>query len=78
MGIKFEVVVVDHVRRLKNEKKVAGAASEIMYNDPRRRYVLCITVEKHRLRFWMFSRSHVTVSWSVDFHKVCPACAASL
>ena len=55
---------------MKNEKKIAGAASELMYNDPRRRFISGITIEEHDLRFWMFNRSHIAVSQGVDFHKV--------
>ena len=56
--------------RSQNEEKITKGATEIMADDPRRRFVPGITIEKHTLRFWLFSRSHVAVSEAVDFHKV--------
>ena len=55
---------------LQNEMKIAGAATEILYNDPSRRFVPGFTIERNDLRFWMFSRSHIAVSKVVNFHKV--------
>ena len=53
-----------------NEMKMAGAATEILFNDPSRRFVPGFTIERNDLRFWMFSRSHIAVSQVVNFHKV--------
>ncbi|KAF8909070.1 hypothetical protein CPB85DRAFT_759426 [Mucidula mucida] len=52
-----------------NEDQIVGAVSHILYNDPSRRFVLAFTVEGNMMRFWYFSRSHITVSAEFDYHK---------
>ena len=46
------------------------AATVILGNDPSRRFVAGLTIERNDLRFWMFSRSHIAVSEVVNFHQV--------
>ncbi|EIW79661.1 hypothetical protein CONPUDRAFT_106308, partial [Coniophora puteana RWD-64-598 SS2] len=52
-----------------NELKVTGGATEILYNDPCRRFVNGFTIESNLMRLWHFERSHVWISDSFDFHK---------
>ncbi|KAJ6511347.1 hypothetical protein C8R47DRAFT_731241 [Mycena vitilis] len=53
--------------RKDNELKMIGAATTLMYNDPRRRYIMGFTIEKQQMRLWYFCRSHVCVSLPFDF-----------
>ncbi|KAJ6511334.1 hypothetical protein C8R47DRAFT_1314332 [Mycena vitilis] len=50
-----------------NEQKMITAAANVMYNDPRRRFIMGFTIEEQRMRLWYFCRSHVCVSLPFDF-----------
>ncbi|KAF9032654.1 hypothetical protein BDZ89DRAFT_1063276 [Hymenopellis radicata] len=54
--------------RIDNESKVLGAVGHIIYADPCRRSVMAFTIEDRLMRFWYFSRSHITVSAEFDYH----------
>ena len=55
---------------MQNEYKMAKTATELLYNDPSRRFVAGMTIEDDILRLWQFSRSHISVSTSIDIHQV--------
>ncbi|KAJ4486623.1 hypothetical protein C8J55DRAFT_508121 [Lentinula edodes] len=52
-----------------NEDKMAGAANQLLWNDPCRERVLGFTVEKKRTRFWDFSRCAIAVSEPFDISE---------
>ncbi|KAF9499246.1 hypothetical protein BDN71DRAFT_1586966 [Pleurotus eryngii] len=52
-----------------NIKKVIGAATSILYNDPCRRHVYAMTLEGKQLRMWYFCRSHIAISLPFNIHK---------
>ncbi|KAH7868680.1 uncharacterized protein C8R40DRAFT_1260346, partial [Lentinula edodes] len=48
---------------------MAGAANQLLWNDPCRERVLGFTVEKKRTRFWDFSRCAIAVSEPFDISE---------
>lgn len=52
-----------------NERQVVGGASFVIYNDPRRRFIFSITIEKCVTRLWRFDRANAVVSNPFDCHK---------
>ncbi|THG93392.1 hypothetical protein EW026_g7833 [Hermanssonia centrifuga] len=54
--------------RRDNELKICGGATELLYNDPCRRFVNGFTIERRRMRLWRFERTHVCVSKEFNFH----------
>jgi len=71
-----DIVAVGEVKRGEfdpdirdNESKVCGGATELLYNDPCRRFVSGFTIEGRWMRMWRFERSHVCVSEKFDFHE---------
>ncbi|EIW83346.1 hypothetical protein CONPUDRAFT_121867 [Coniophora puteana RWD-64-598 SS2] len=71
-----DVVAIGEFKREKktadqrdNELKISGGATELLYNDPCRRFVNGFTIEKRNMRMWRFERSHVCFSQPFDFHK---------
>ncbi|PSR72856.1 hypothetical protein PHLCEN_2v11277, partial [Hermanssonia centrifuga] len=55
--------------RRDNELKICGGATELLYNDPCRRFVNGFTIERRRMRLWRFERTHVCVSKEFSFHR---------
>ncbi|KAJ6477386.1 hypothetical protein C8R47DRAFT_1323354 [Mycena vitilis] len=53
--------------RMDDERKLIGAATALMYNDPRRRHLMGFTIERDQMRMWYFCRSHVCVSEAFNF-----------
>ncbi|EIW83350.1 hypothetical protein CONPUDRAFT_164312 [Coniophora puteana RWD-64-598 SS2] len=71
-----DVVAIGEFKREKktadqrdNELKISGGATELLYNDPCRRFVNGFTIEDRNMRMWRFERSHVCFSQPFDFHK---------
>lgn len=54
-----------------NEQRIVDAAANIFLNDPCRTSIPGLTIEDDSLRLWYFCRSHVAVSETILFHKVC-------
>ncbi|EIW81087.1 hypothetical protein CONPUDRAFT_165309 [Coniophora puteana RWD-64-598 SS2] len=52
-----------------NELELCGGATELLYNDPCRRFVNGFTIEGSFMRVWRFERSHACVSSDFNFHK---------
>ncbi|KAJ6477384.1 hypothetical protein C8R47DRAFT_1289190 [Mycena vitilis] len=50
-----------------DERKLIGAATALMYNDPRRRHLMGFTIEDDQMRMWYFCRGHVCVSVAFNF-----------
>ncbi|KIO24428.1 hypothetical protein M407DRAFT_26139 [Tulasnella calospora MUT 4182] len=54
---------------LDNRKKIVGAATFCMNDDPRRMHVYGITIEDSKMTVWYVSRSHSAKSPAFDFTK---------
>ncbi|KIO32593.1 hypothetical protein M407DRAFT_18367 [Tulasnella calospora MUT 4182] len=54
---------------LDNRKKILGAATFCMNDDPRRMHIYGITIEDSMMTVWYFSRSHSAKSPAFDFTK---------
>ncbi|EIW81088.1 hypothetical protein CONPUDRAFT_165310 [Coniophora puteana RWD-64-598 SS2] len=71
-----DTVIVGEVKKgtgladvIDNELKLCGAATELLYNDPCRRFINGFTIEGSFMRVWRFERSYACVSSDFDFHK---------
>lgn len=54
---------------LDNRKKILGATTFCMNDDPRRMHIYGITIEDSEMTVWYFSRSHSAKSPAFDFTK---------
>ncbi|KAI0044914.1 hypothetical protein FA95DRAFT_1451311, partial [Auriscalpium vulgare] len=52
-----------------NETEIMSAATDVIYNDPCRRFMTGFTIEKDRMRLWYFCRAHILVSHSFNLHE---------
>lgn len=52
-----------------DERQTVGGATFVLYNDPRRRFIFSITIEKSLVRLWRFDRARVLVSNPFDCHR---------
>jgi hypothetical protein len=55
---------------IQEELKILQGSSAVVFNDCRRIFILGLTIEAHRARFWHFNRGHICVSVPFDYHKV--------
>ncbi|KAI0053125.1 hypothetical protein FA95DRAFT_1674534 [Auriscalpium vulgare] len=52
-----------------NEAQIMSAATDVMYNDPCRRFMTGFTIEKDQMRLWYFCRGHILVSDFFNLHE---------
>ncbi|TFK22969.1 hypothetical protein FA15DRAFT_548274, partial [Coprinopsis marcescibilis] len=53
-----------------NDKQMIHGASQLFYNDPRRRFTYGMTIEKTSTRLWYFNHSFLCLSNPFDCNKV--------
>ena len=51
-------------------KKVCSNMSQVMRDDPARRFTYGITIESYNMRFWYCDRSEILVSEQFDLMQV--------
>ncbi|KAK7468980.1 hypothetical protein VKT23_003478 [Stygiomarasmius scandens] len=62
-------LVNNEKNRIDNEQKICGGATELIYNDPTRRFVHGLTIEGDVIRLWRFDRCQTCVSDDLDYHR---------
>ncbi|TFK20557.1 hypothetical protein FA15DRAFT_720165 [Coprinopsis marcescibilis] len=56
----------DKADRPENEKQMVHGASELFYNDPRRRFTFGVTIEGTATRLWFFNHSFICITHEFD------------
>ncbi|TFK19128.1 hypothetical protein FA15DRAFT_727359 [Coprinopsis marcescibilis] len=59
----------DKADRHQNDKQMIHGASELFYNDPRRRFTFGLTIEKTATRLWYFNHSYICITEEFDCNK---------